>query len=92
MTRALTRDLARTLRGAWSRRGTLAPLLALTTVVVAGVVAVLGFSEAAGTSGAPLPGLYGIWGRSTREGGGFSTAPGAVDCSRCSCARAASRF
>ena len=52
MTRALTRDLARTLRGAWSRRGTLAPLLALTTVVVAGVVAVLGFSEAAGTSGA----------------------------------------
>lgn len=52
MTRALTRDLARTLRGAWSRRGTLAPLLALTTVVVAGVVAVLGFSGAAGTSGA----------------------------------------
>lgn len=52
MTRALTRDLTRTLRGAWSRRGTLAPLLALTTVVVAGVVAVLGFSEAAGTSGA----------------------------------------
>ena len=52
MTRVLTSGLARTLRGAWSRRGTLTPLLALTTVVVAGVVAVLGFSAAAGTSGA----------------------------------------
>lgn len=48
----MRRDLARTLRGAWSRRGTLLPLLLLTTVVVAGVVAVLGFSESAGTSGA----------------------------------------
>ncbi len=52
MTRDRARDLARTLRGAWSRRATLTPLLLLTTVVVAGVVAVLGFAEAAGTSGA----------------------------------------
>ncbi|MEN8706592.1 MAG: FtsX-like permease family protein [Nocardioides marinisabuli] len=52
MTREPVGALARTLRGAWSRRATLTPLLLLTTVVVAGVVAVLGFAEAAGTSGA----------------------------------------
>lgn len=40
----------RTLRGAWARRGTLLPLLLLTTVVVAGVVAVIGFAEGAETS------------------------------------------
>ena len=41
----------RTLRGAWARRGTLLPLLLLTAVVVAGVVAVIGLS-ADGTSSA----------------------------------------
>lgn len=41
---------SRTLQGAWSRRGTLLPLLLLTVVVVAGVVAVVGFAAAAGTS------------------------------------------
>jgi len=40
----------RTLRGAWSRRGTLLPLLLLTTVVVAGAVTVIGFADRAGTS------------------------------------------
>lgn len=40
----------RTLRGAWSRRGTLLPLLLLTVVVVAGAVTVIGFAERAGTS------------------------------------------
>lgn len=47
----------RTLRGAWSRRGTLLPLLLLTVVVVAGAVTVIGFAERAGTSprlGVPL--------------------------------------
>lgn len=39
----------RTLRGAWARRGTLTPLLALVAVVVGGVVVVLGLSEAADT-------------------------------------------
>lgn len=42
--------MSRTLRGAGARRGTLLPLLLLTTVVVAGVVAVIGFAESAGTS------------------------------------------
>jgi hypothetical protein len=42
----------RTLRGAWARRGTLLPLLLLTTVVVAGVVAVIGLAEGSGTSAA----------------------------------------
>ncbi|EON22505.1 peptide ABC superfamily ATP binding cassette [Nocardioides sp. CF8] len=42
--------MTRALRGAWSRRGTLLTLLAMTTVVVGGAVAVLGFAEAAGTS------------------------------------------
>lgn len=41
---------SRTLQGAWSRRGTLLPLMLLTAVVVAGVVAVVGFAAAAGTS------------------------------------------
>lgn len=45
-----TRLRSRTLQGAWSRRGTLLPLLLLTAVVVAGVVAVVGFAAAAGTS------------------------------------------
>ncbi len=40
----------RTLRGAWSRRGTLLPLLLLTIVVVAGAVTVIGFAERADTS------------------------------------------
>ena len=40
----------RTLRGAWSRRGTLLPLLLLTVVVVAGAVTVIGFAQSAGTS------------------------------------------
>ncbi|MBB6628012.1 hypothetical protein H5V45_11855 [Nocardioides sp. KIGAM211] len=40
----------RTLRGAWSRRGTLLPLLLLTVVVVAGAVTVIGFADEAGTS------------------------------------------
>ena len=42
--------MIRTLRGAWSRRGTLLPLLLLTTVVVAGAVTVIGFADHAGTS------------------------------------------
>ncbi|PUA81283.1 hypothetical protein [Nocardioides currus] len=42
--------MIRSLRGAWSRRGALLTLLAMTTVVVGGAVAVLGFAEAAGTS------------------------------------------
>ena len=42
--------MKRTLRGAWSRRGTLLPLLLLTVVVVAGAVTVIGFAESAGTS------------------------------------------
>ena len=47
----------RTLRGAWARRGTLFPLLLLTAVVVAGVVAVLGLasgSEASSAVAVPL--------------------------------------
>lgn len=46
--------MSRTLRGAWSRRGTLLPLLLLTVVVVAGVVAVTGLAEASETSLAVL--------------------------------------
>lgn len=42
--------MKRTLRGAWSRRGTLLPLLLLTVVVVAGAVTVLGFADSADTS------------------------------------------
>lgn len=42
--------MIRTLRGAWSRRWTLLPLLLLTTVVVAGTVTVISFADAAGTS------------------------------------------
>jgi hypothetical protein len=42
----------RTLRGAWARRGTLFPLLLLTAVVVAGVVAVFGLAGGSGTSSA----------------------------------------
>ena len=42
--------MSRTLRGAWSRRGTLLPLLLLTVVVVAGAVTVIGFADRAGTS------------------------------------------
>lgn len=42
--------MTRALRGAWSRRGVLLTLLAMTTVVVSGAVAVLSFAEAAGTS------------------------------------------
>lgn len=42
--------MTRSLRGAWSRRGALAALLAMTAVVVGGAVGVLGFAEAAGTS------------------------------------------
>ena len=42
----------RTLRGARARRGTLLPLLLLTAVVVAGVVAVIGLAEGSGTSSA----------------------------------------
>ena len=42
--------MTRALRGAWSRRGALLTLLAMTTVVVSGAVAVLSFAEAAGTS------------------------------------------
>ena len=42
--------MKRTLRGAWSRRGTLLPLLLLTIVVVAGAVTVIGFADRAGTS------------------------------------------
>jgi hypothetical protein len=40
----------RTLRGAWSRRWTLLPLLLLTTVVVGGTATVISFADAAGTS------------------------------------------
>ena len=50
MTGSRPRLRSRTLQGAWSRRGTLLPLLLLTAVVVAGVVAVVGFAAAAGTS------------------------------------------
>jgi hypothetical protein len=49
--------MKRTLRGLWSRRGTLLPLLLLTVVVVAGTVTVVGFADRAGTSamlGVPL--------------------------------------
>ena len=42
--------MTRSLRGAWSRRGALLTLLAMTTVVVGGAVGVLSFAEAAGTS------------------------------------------
>ena len=42
----------RTLRGARARRGTLLPLLLLTAVVVAGVVAVMGLAKGSGTSSA----------------------------------------
>jgi len=42
--------VSRTLRGAWSRRHVLVPLLLMTTVLVGGVVAVLGFADAAGTA------------------------------------------
>lgn len=42
--------MTRLLRGAWSRRGALATLVAMTTVVVGGAVGVLGFAAAAGTS------------------------------------------
>ncbi|MCR6032685.1 FtsX-like permease family protein [Nocardioides sp. zg-579] len=44
--------MKRTLRGAWSRRSTLLPLLLLTVVVTAGCVSVLGVAAAAGTSAA----------------------------------------
>ncbi|HET7196044.1 MAG TPA: FtsX-like permease family protein [Nocardioides sp.] len=40
----------RTLRGAWARRGTLLPLMLLTAVVVAGVVAVISLAEGSRTS------------------------------------------
>jgi FtsX-like permease family protein len=42
--------MTRTLRGIWSRRGTLLPLLLLTVVVVSGAVSVIGFADRAGTS------------------------------------------
>lgn len=42
--------MTRSLRGAWSRRGALLTLLAMTTVVVGGAVGVLSFAEAADTS------------------------------------------
>ena len=42
--------MSRTLRGAWSRRWTLLPLLLLTTVVVGGTATVISFADAAGTS------------------------------------------
>ncbi len=42
--------MTRVLRGAWSRRGALATLVSMTTVVVGGAVGVLGFAAAAGTS------------------------------------------
>ena len=48
--RAHDEPMIRTLRGAWSRRWTLLPLLLLTSVVVAGTVTVISFAEAAGTS------------------------------------------
>lgn len=44
--------MTRTRRGVWARRGTLFPLLLLTMVVVAGVVAVIGFADGADTSAA----------------------------------------
>ncbi len=40
----------RTLRGVWARRATLLPLLLLSTVVVAGVVAVIALAESTRTS------------------------------------------
>ena len=42
--------MSRTLRGAWSRRWTLLPLLLLTAVVVGGTATVVSFADAAGTS------------------------------------------
>ncbi len=42
--------MTRLLRGAWSRRGTLLSLVAMTQVVVAGAVSVTRFAEEAGTS------------------------------------------
>ena len=42
--------MTRFARGAWSRRGALATLVAMTAVVVGGAVGVLGFAAAAGTS------------------------------------------
>ncbi|PVG84217.1 hypothetical protein DDE18_00820 [Nocardioides gansuensis] len=42
--------MTRVLRGAWSRRGALGTLVAMTAVVVGGTVVVLGFARAAGTS------------------------------------------
>lgn len=42
--------MSRTLRGAWSRRWTLLPLLLLTLIVVAGTVTVIVFAQAADTS------------------------------------------
>jgi hypothetical protein len=42
--------MTRTLRGAWSRRGALLTLVAMTAVVVGGAVAVLSFARAADTS------------------------------------------
>lgn len=42
--------MTRTLRGAWSRRGTLLPLFLLTAVVVAGLVTVIGLADQGGTS------------------------------------------
>ena len=42
--------MTRLVRGAWSRRGALATLVAMTAVVVGGAVGVLGFAAAAGTS------------------------------------------
>lgn len=42
--------MSRVLRGAWSRRGALATLVAMTLVVVAGAVTVLQLADAAGTS------------------------------------------
>ena len=42
--------MSRTLRGAWSRRWTLLPLLLLTVVVVGGTATVISFADAAGTS------------------------------------------
>ena len=81
----------RTLRGALARRGTLLPLLLLTAVVVAGVVAVIGLAEGSGTSSAvavPLLalGLVAVPAGGRRAGGdppaarspspGFAASPG----------------
>ncbi|GCD90280.1 FtsX-like permease family protein [Nocardioides sp. LS1] len=44
--------MIRTFRGAWSRRGTLLPLLLLTMVVVTGAVTTIGFAQHANTSAA----------------------------------------